>query len=254
MMESVYQLLSSIGYTHPLHPVLTHMPIGLVMACVLFSLAGHLFRKPTLAQTARHCSVLALLAAVPTILLGYADWQHFYAAAEIFEIKAKFVLAGALIVFLLLAVIFGFLGKTPSKKPLLMYLLCLIVTVGLGYFGAELVFGKREPAPAEASEISQPGSPAGPAATAASSAADVAKGAEVFKQNCAACHFSDSKDAKVGPGLKGLFAAEKLPSSGRAPSEENIRRQLEKPLDKMPPFGHLPPEQVEALVEYLKTL
>jgi len=25
-------------------------------------------------------------------------------------------------------------------------------------------------------------------------------------------------------------------------------------LGKMPPFGHLPPEQVEALIAYLKTL
>ena len=82
----------------------------------------------------------------------------------------------------------------------------------------------------------------------------VAEGAMVFKQNCSACHLTDSTATKIGPGLKGVFKGDKFPVSALPVSEDNFRRQLQKPLGKMPPFGHLPPEQVEALIAYLKTL
>jgi cytochrome c len=76
----------------------------------------------------------------------------------------------------------------------------------------------------------------------------------VFNQNCSACHLSDSTATRVGPGLKGLFTRDKFPVSGWTVSEEYFRKQLNEPFDKMPPFGHLPPEQVEDLITYLKTL
>jgi cytochrome c2 len=107
--------------------------------------------------------------------------------------------------------------------------------IGLGYFGGELVYGTKAPA-AEVVE--------GPAA----------EGAMVFQQNCSACHLTDSTATKIGPGLKGVFKGDKFPVSGLAVSEDNFRKQLQKPLGKMPPFGHLSPEQVEALIAYLKTL
>lgn len=76
----------------------------------------------------------------------------------------------------------------------------------------------------------------------------------VFKQNCSACHLTDSTATKIGPGLKGVLKAAKFPISGWPVSDENFGKQLQKPFDKMPSFGHLPPEQVEALIGYLKTL
>ena len=77
MIDFVYQTLAKFGYTHPLHPTLTHLPIGMVMGAFFFVLVALTFRRANLAKTARHCSVLALIAAVPTILLGIMDWQHF---------------------------------------------------------------------------------------------------------------------------------------------------------------------------------
>ena len=235
MFEFIYQTLTNFGYNHPIHPTLTHVPIGMVMGAFIFVLIAVITRKKNLAQTARHCSVLALIAAVPTALLGLMDWQHFYGGSLLFPIKMKLILAGVLIVFLALAVIFGFLGETFSKLVISLYMLCLFSVIGLGYFGGELVYGTKK----TAAEVAE-----GPAA----------EGAMVFQQNCAACHLTDSMATKIGPGLKDIFKADKFPVSGLAVSEDNFRKQLQKPLGKMPPFGHLPPAQVESLIAYLKTL
>ena len=235
MIESIYQTLTKLSYTHPLHPTLTHLPIGMVMGAFCFVLVALIFRRTKLAQTARHCSVLALIAALPTAFLGILDWQHFYGGLLLFPIKMKLALACILTVFLILAVIFGFFGETFSKFVILLYVLCLFSVIGLGYFGGELVYGTKAPAA---------GAAEGPAA----------EGAMVFKQNCSACHLTDSTATKIGPGLKGVFKGDKFLVSGWPVSEDNFRKQLQKPFDKMPPFGHLPPEQVEALIAYLKTI
>ena len=235
MFEFMYQTLTNFGYNHPIHPTLTHVPIGMVMGAFIFVLIAVITRKTNLVQTARHCSVLALIAAVPTALLGLMDWQHFYGGSLLFPIKMKLILAGILIVFLALAVIFGFFGETFSKLVISLYALSLFSVIGLGYFGGELVYGTKAPAAGVAG---------GP----------VAEGAMVFQQNCSACHLTDSTATKIGPGLKGIFKGDKFPVSGLTVSEDNFRKQLQKPLGKMPPFGHLPPEQVETLIAYLKTL
>ena len=235
MFEFIYQTLTNFGYNHPIHPTLTHVPIGMVMGAFIFVLIAVITRKTNLAQTARHCSVLALIAAVPTALLGLMDWQHFYGGSLLFPIKIKLILAGILIVFLALAVIFGFFGETFSKLVISLYVLSLFSVIGLGYFGGELVYGTKAPAAEVAEGLA-------------------AEGAMVFQQNCSACHLTDSTATKIGPGLKGVFKGDKFPVSGLAVSEDNFRRQLQKPLGKMPPFGHLPPEQVETLIAYLKTL
>ena len=235
MIDFLYQILTKFGYTHPLHPTLVHLPVGMVMGALFFALVTLIFRRTNFVQTARHCTVFALIAVVPTAILGIFDWQHFFGGAMLFPIKMKLVLAGILIIFLILAVIFGFFNETLSKIVISLYVLCFLTTVGLGYFGGELVYGTK------AAEKSIPEGLA-------------AEGAVIFQQNCSACHLTDSTVTNIGPGLKGLFKQNKFPVSGTQVSEENFRKQLQKPIGKMPPFGHLPPEQVEALIAYLKTL
>ena len=235
MIEFIYQTLVNFGYNHPLHPTLTHVPIGLVIGAFLFTLAAVFFRWEGLFQTARHCVILSAIVLVPTALLGIMDWLHFYGGAMLFPIKMKLVLAGVLLVFLILAIVFGLLGENFTKIFLALNLLCLLTSVGLGFFGGELVYGTKAP------EESVAESPA-------------TRGAAVFQQNCSACHFTDSTANKIGPGLKGVFKRDKFPVSGQAVSEDNFRKLLVKPYQNMPPFGHLPPEEVDALVAYLKTL
>ena len=235
MIESIYQILAKIGYTHPLHPPATHLPVGLIIGGFLFALIAWIFNRKGLAQTARHCFVLALVSAVATILLGLMDWQHRFGGAYLFEIKMKLVLAGILLFLLLVAVVYAALTGTFSKTIVAIYALCLLTVIGLGYFGGELVYGTKAGAKTESKGLA-------------------ADGAALFKQNCSACHFTDSTATKVGPGLKGVFSQNKFPISGRPVSDENFRQILKTPYSKMPPFGHLADEQVDALLDYLKTL
>lgn len=151
MIESIYQILAEFGYTHPLHPTLTHLPIGMAMGTFIFALVALIFRKTGLSRTARHCAVLALIAAGPTALLGLMDWQHFYGGAFLLPIKMKLVLAGVLIICLFLAVVFSVREEELSKKVISLYVACLLVVVALGYFGGELVYSVKGPT-AELSE------------------------------------------------------------------------------------------------------
>ena len=235
MIESIYQALAKIGYAHPLHPPATHLPVGLIIGAFTFALLAWIFNRKSLAQTGRHCLILALVMAVPTILLGFMDWQHRFGGAYLFEIKIKLVLAGILLLLLLVTVVYTALSGTFTKAVVALYGLCLVAVIGLGYFGGELVYGTQVSA-GEAVE---------------GMAAD---GAALFKQYCSGCHYTDSTETKVGPGLKGLFEAEKFPVSGVPATEENFRRQLNSPFKKMPPFGYLTDKQVKDLLLYLKTL
>ena len=235
MIESIYQFLAKIGYTHPLHPPATHLPAGLIIGGFLFLVTAWIFNRKNLAQSARHCLILALIMTVPTILLGLMDWQQRFGGAYLFEIKMKLVLGGILLFLLLVAAVYGALTGGLTKTLVAIYTLCLLVVVGLGYFGGELVYGTREPAAAKASGLA-------------------VTGEQLFKQNCSACHFTDNTATKVGPGLKGVFKQDEFPVSKRSVSDEHFRLLLKTPFNKMPPFGHLSEEQVDALLDYVKTL
>ena len=81
------------------------------------------------------------------------------------------------------------------------------------------------------------------------------EGATVFNERgCADCHYADRTEAKIGPGLKGLFKRDKLPTSGRAVTEDNVRKQLKTPFRGMPSFADLPEDKVKALLAFLTTL
>jgi hypothetical protein len=79
-------------------------------------------------------------------------------------------------------------------------------------------------------------------------------GETLFEANCALCHFPDSQDKKVGPGLKGVFKGAKLPDSGMPVTDENVSERIVNGGDKMPPFKHLKKEELKAILDYLKTL
>ena len=262
MTENLYSYLAELGYHHPLHPALTHLPVGLTIGAFVFIALAWLLRQPRYAHTARHCTVLAFLAAIPTAILGYMDWQHFYGGTMLFPVQAKLVLASALLILLLLVAWNGLRREKATFFRLLAHLLCLVLVVCLGYFGGELVYGEK-PAAAPAIET------AGPAPEQETGQASVEKpaeqqkvanlasieaGAALFAKKCGFCHFTESRDTKVGPGLKGLFDRETLLASGRPVSAENIRRQLIEPVAEMPAFKDLEEEEIRQLTDFLKTL
>lgn len=98
-------------------------------------------------------------------------------------------------------------------------------------------------------------SAARPAQAAPQSGADPVAGKQIYKSKCAICHFDTSTAERVGPGMKGLFQAEKLARSGLAPSEENLRKLILEGSGTMQPFrGVLTRRQLDDLLAYLKTL
>ena len=230
MISTIYKILAAIGYTHPLHPAITHVPVGLVIGGFLFALTAVVQKRPSLEKSARHCLWLALFFLPVASLFGLMDWQHFYAGAWIIPIIMKMVLAVVLLVLLLFTLI-----PSRPKIPLLLFGLCLLVVIGIGFFGGELVYGTRGTAKVIGDER-------------------IEQGATYFAQKCAMCHYNDRTDTRIGPGLKDLFQKGKLPISGKAVTAENIENQLKTPLDSMPAFAAITDEELGALIEYLKTL
>jgi len=82
---------------------------------------------------------------------------------------------------------------------------------------------------------------------------DPEKGKDVFQQ-CGVCHNADSDEKKMGPGLKGLFKKDKL-TSGKKPTEANIRAKVDEGGNGMPAYKDmLSDQEKDDLVAYLKTL
>jgi mono/diheme cytochrome c family protein len=81
-------------------------------------------------------------------------------------------------------------------------------------------------------------------------------GAKLFREKgCVQCHLTDKREPLAGPGLKDILQREKLPSSGRAATRENVRRQLNNPIDRMPSYkDRLSEGEMRLLLDYLAGL
>lgn len=140
MIEQLYSFLEMVGFGHPLHPMLTHIPMGMIIGSVIFCLLGVQFKKTSLILTAHHCSVLALSFILPVIVAGILDWQQYLDGEWEMYIIIKLVL-GAVLTTLLALAVFQQRAGADHKRMLILYLLCLATAGGLGYSGGELVYG-----------------------------------------------------------------------------------------------------------------
>lgn len=140
MTDLIYGTLEAVGFAHPLHPGLTHIPMGMVIGCFLFSLFALVTGKNIFIKTSLHCSVVGIIFIVPTIIAGILDWQQFFASNLTTLIIIKFVLAAVLTVLLAISIRANMQGASTGKLFLL-YALCLACAGGLGFSGGELVYG-----------------------------------------------------------------------------------------------------------------
>lgn len=143
MLEIVYRSLEMIGYYHPIHPTEVHMPIGLIVGGLGFSLTALIFRRPALSQAARYCFILSFLFMFPTILFGITDWQRYYDGFWFSPIKIKLVLSGILLALLSVSVFIERKGPGPRALVVPIYAVSFLMVVALGYYGGELVLGGR---------------------------------------------------------------------------------------------------------------
>jgi len=215
MIDSFYKFMASRGFTDPPHALLTHMPIGLVTGALLFFLVALIFRRKALILTARHVSILALLFVFPTILFGVLDWLHYFRGAWLLQIKVKMVLASAVLLILGTGIIVGSEVKVRTLLQTVLYALAFLCVLGLGYFGAKLVYGGWGGDKAAA------GAPAGQEQA-------FAAGAETFTANCQACH----------PGGGNVVNPQKpLKTSKHLAARDALVTFIRAPGGQMPPFG-----------------
>ena len=141
LTKIVFDFLSQLGFTHPLHPAMTHIPMGMVMGAVTFRFVGLIRKFRILARTGFHCIILGLLGIFPTVFTGYLDWQHTFGGEWEFLIVLKMVLAALLLIVLAVIAFKDDPDQPKLNKMTLLYLLTVLVAIGLGFSGGELQYG-----------------------------------------------------------------------------------------------------------------
>jgi|SRR5665811_385468 hypothetical protein len=88
-LDAFYGFMDRIGYMHPIHPAMVHMPIGLVAGATVFIGIAAFARFHQFRVSAHHVLMLALIFWFPTVLFGILDWQRYLGGAWLFVIKMK---------------------------------------------------------------------------------------------------------------------------------------------------------------------
>jgi uncharacterized membrane protein len=222
-VDYFYQLLSPLGYRHPVHPALVHLPIGLVAGAFIFGWLGLLSKREGIVRSAGHCLILAFLSWFPVVLFGLMDWQHFYRGAWLLPIKIKMVLSGILfLLFLLGAWAFISKGKFRTKALLILSTLGLFVVGLLGFFGGQLVYRDETPRGAKAYAV----------------------GENIFVAQCVICH----------PQGGNLIRPDRpIRNSSKLKDLEAFISLIRRPKAPMPPFPdtQISLSQAKELFEYI---
>jgi cytochrome c len=85
-------------------------------------------------------------------------------------------------------------------------------------------------------------------------AGGTSRGQTLFAGRCAICHYDRSEAQKMGPGLKGIYARGKF-ADGKKVDDAGMTAWIQDGGKDMPPMKDtLQPDEIRALVAYLKTL
>jgi uncharacterized membrane protein len=141
MIETMYHLLESVGFVHPLHPAMTHLPMGMAMGGFVFALIFFLLEKQEFLRTAYYCITLGLAGIIPTVVLGFTDWQYRFGGEWSHLIVMKMIFAVLLSLSFMTAIKFSLNSKENPKRILFIYALCLVFATGLGFMGGKLQYG-----------------------------------------------------------------------------------------------------------------
>lgn len=96
---------------------------------------------------------------------------------------------------------------------------------------------------------------AGSTKSSTANAAAVGRGKAVFQQKCSVCHYDNSEQKKIGPGLKGISKRGVFSVNGNKITDESLKAWIENGDQLMPPFKEvLEPGQIKDVVAYVKTL
>jgi nitrite reductase/ring-hydroxylating ferredoxin subunit/uncharacterized membrane protein len=173
-------LLSGSALGHPLHPLLTDLPIGCWSSAVLLDLTG----KGR--ETSRFLLGVGTLAALPTALSGWSDWLDTEGAEKrVGVVHAAGNLAGTA---LFLA---SWRARRRSRDGRALALAGLVVASGAGWLGGHLAYAMGVGVDTNAFD-------AGPENWTAIASKDATGGLTRYEVSCTGIVLSDSPD--------GLFA------------------------------------------------
>ncbi len=245
-VDGFYNLLASLGYNHPVHPILVHVTIGLVMGGVAFSLLARLERLGKYAVTARHCVTLAFVTAFPTILFGLLDWLHFYGGALTQIFLMKMILGGVLVLLLSVAASVPAWVGYRSLRALAANLAAFLTVVGLGYYGGELIHSSAEPPEEEGEE-----------ATSAEGSVSYAQVDRIMQDACVHCHNSSNKIQGLDlTSYEALMAGSKNGSvvEPGKPSESELVKRIDGTKEPQMPMGgqELSEREVERVIRWVE--
>jgi cytochrome c len=93
------------------------------------------------------------------------------------------------------------------------------------------------------------------AASKGSASGSTVRGKEVFEKKCSICHFADSDQKKIGPGLKGISKRGTFTVNGNKVTTQSLTTWIENGDSLMPGMKDtLEPGQIKDVVAYVKTL
>lgn len=222
IISRFYGLLKSLNYHHPIHPLMVHVTVGLIVGAFILSVLGRVRRRPELLHSAWHCMMIALIFAVPTMTTGLMDWRHSYSGILIFPFQIKFLLAATLLGMLAMGFMLGRRSNGKIPAMIIVYSFCLVAVAGLGYFGGEIVYGGRKAATVEQSHPGQ----------------------GIYVENCAGCHPN---------GGTSLVSGLPVRNSPRISSLESFILWIRAPKSPMPAFPNtiISDKEAEALFDYV---
>jgi len=83
----------------------------------------------------------------------------------------------------------------------------------------------------------------------------VARGKSLFQQKCAVCHYDNSEQKKIGPGLKGISKRGTFSVNGNKLTDDSLKSWIENGDRFMPSFKEvLEPTQIKDVIAYVKIL
>jgi cytochrome c2 len=92
------------------------------------------------------------------------------------------------------------------------------------------------------------------AAPASAAKGDVTKGKEVFETYCEICHYAETTEKKIGPGMMGLYERGKF-ADGKKVDDQSMRRWIEEGGKDMPEFkSQINSSQMADLIAFLRSL
>lgn len=221
---------------------------GLVSLISMLSLMGKTDRKSSPQFLRKLHKISGFVFAVLLLVNSYLGLRYWVMTGDSISTRAVFhgILAMALfVIFLLKISIIRFFKQFLKFAPvmgLIVFALCFVVfSTSAAYFLLRTAYTQSE---------NMETSPTRPLV----SSGDAEKGMMLFNSKCASCHHADREETKNGPALKNILKLDKLPSSKRPATVENIMLQLQKPWRAMPTFTTLSEQESADLIAYLKTL